>query len=147
MRITRWLPAFSLAFAWVFSCANQSKSEVIIRNDRGGDVIQYFAKYQDLQARGERVVIDGDCLSACTLVLGLVAKNQRCITAKARFGFHAAWDQSGKTKVENPIGNAIFLSVYPSEILQWINKHGGLNSKVIYLEGKDLAAIYRPCRR
>ncbi len=147
MRVTKWLLLVSLAFAWVFCSAGQSKSEVLIKNDRGGDVLQYFAKYQYLQARGVRVVIDEDCLSACTMVLGLIAKNQRCFTRKARFGFHAAWDEFGKTQVENPIGTAIFLSVYPPEILQWISKHGGLTSKVIYLAGKDLAAMYAPCRR
>jgi hypothetical protein len=147
MRLTKLLLLVALALAWVFYSAERSKSDVVIKNDRGGDVLRYYAKYQYLQARGERVVIDGDCLSSCTLVLGLIAKNQRCFTRKARFGFHAAWDESGKTEVENPIGTAIFLAVYPPEILRWINKHGGLTSKVIYLKGKALAAIYAPCRR
>jgi hypothetical protein len=147
MRLTKLFLLVTLALAWLFCSIERSKSEVVVKNDRGGDVLQYYAKYQYLQARGERVVIDGDCLSACTLVLGLIAKNQRCFTRNARFGFHAAWDESGKTQVENPIGTAIFLSVYPPEILHWINKHGGLNSKVIYLEGKALAAMYAPCRR
>jgi len=147
MQIAKWLLLISLALAWAFCGARPSQSEVVIRNDRGGDVLEYYAKYQSLQARGERVVIDGDCLSACTLVLGLIAKEQRCFTRRARFGFHAAWDESGKTQVRNPIGTAIFLSAYPAEIQQWLAKHGGLTSKVLYLEGKELAAMYPPCRR
>lgn len=147
MGIARRLLLISLALASIFGSAQRSHGEVVIKNDRGGDVLQYVAKFEYLQSRGERVVIDGDCLSACTLVLGLVSRNQRCITEKARFGFHAAWDESGEAQVVNPIGTAIFLSVYPPEIMQWITRHGGLTSKVIYLEGKDLAAIYAPCKR
>ena len=147
MQITKWLLLISLTSACVFSSAMQSRSEVLIKNDRGGDVLEYYAKYQSLQSRGERVVVDGDCLSACTLVLGLLAKDQRCFTSSARLGFHAAWDEYGTTHVQNPIGTAIFLSVYPPEILQWVSKHGGLTSKVIYLEGKELATMYAPCKR
>jgi hypothetical protein len=146
MRI-KWLLLISLVLAWAFCGVQPSQGEVIIKNDRGGDVLEYYAKYQSLQSRGERVVIDGDCLSACTLVLGLIAKEQRCFTRRARFGFHAAWDESGKTQVRNAIGTAIFLSSYPAVILQWLDKHGGLTSKVLYLEGKELAAMYPPCRR
>jgi hypothetical protein len=143
----KWLQLISLALAWAFCGAPPSQGAVIIKNDRGGDVLEYYAKYQSLQSRGERVVIDGDCLSACTLVLGLIAKEQRCFTRRARFGFHAAWDEFGKTQVRNPIGTAIFLSAYPAEILRWLDKHGGLTSKVLYLEGDELAAMYPPCRR
>jgi len=147
MRFGKHLLLIVLVSAAVLFGASQSNSDVVIKNDRGGDVLQYFAKYEYLQVRGERVVIDGDCLSACTLVLGLVAEDHRCFTKKARFGFHAAWDESGKAHVVNPIGTTIFLSTYPPEILEWINDHGGLTSKVIYLEGKELAAIYPPCQR
>jgi hypothetical protein len=146
MRITKWVLLISLVFAGISNSAEQAKSEVLIKNDGGGEIIPYVTRYLYLQLRGERVVIDGDCLSACTLALGLLAKDQRCFTNRARLGFHAAWDDSRTTRVENPIGTAIFWSVYPPEIRQWISKHGGLNSKVIYLEGKDLAAMYSPCR-
>ena len=39
---------------------------------------------------GERVVIDGPCLSACTLVLSTVPSNRICVTRRAVLGFHAA---------------------------------------------------------
>ncbi|MGB8895486.1 MAG: hypothetical protein WCD13_14450, partial [Pseudolabrys sp.] len=34
-----------------------------------------------------------------------------------------------------------------AEIRRWISRHGGLTSRMIYLEGKELAALYPPCRR
>jgi hypothetical protein len=80
-------------------------------------------------------------------VVGLVAADQRCFTKKTRLGFHAAWEEFGTTRITNPLGTAIFWLVYPSEIRHWISNHGGLTSRVIYLEGRELAAIYPPCKR
>jgi hypothetical protein len=100
-----------------------------------------------LQLSGERVIIDGDCLSACTLALGLLAQDRRCFTNKARLGFHAAYTESGTPRITNSLGTDVFWLVYPPEIRRWISRHGGLTSRMIYLEGKELAAIYPPCRR
>ena len=146
MRATKWALTISLMFAGISCNAEQAKSAVLIKNDGGGDIYQYMAKYLYLQMRGERVVIDGDCLSACTLALGLLAKEQRCFTTEARLGFHAAFTESGTAQVGNPLGTDVFWMVYPAEIRRWITKHGGLTSKVIYLEGKELAAMYPPCK-
>jgi hypothetical protein len=147
MRATKWALVISLVFAGISCNAEQAKSEVLIKNDGGGDIRQYIAKYLYLQLRGERVVIDGDCLSACTLALGLLAKDRRCFTNEARLGFHAAWIESGKPGIRDSLGTGVFWLVYPAEIRRWISRHGGLTSSVIYLEGKELAAMYPPCRR
>ncbi len=147
MGAAKWAFLICLVFAGISCDAEQAKSEVLIKNDGGGDIHQYIAKYLYLQLRGERVVIDGECDSACTLALGLLAKDQRCFTNKARLGFHAAWTESGTRQVRDPLGTAVFWLVYPAEIRRWISRHGGLNSRVIYLEGKELAAMYPPCRR
>lgn len=120
---------------------------MLIKNDGGGDIPRYFARYLYLQLSGEQVVIDGDCHSACTLALGLLARDRRCFTRQARLGFHASYTEYGSVRVMNSIGTAIFWLVYPAEIRRWISKHGGLTSRLIYLEGKELAAMYPPCRR
>ena len=147
MQTTKWALLIALVFAG-FSCnADRAKSEVLIKNDGGGDIPQYIAKYLNLQLSGERVVIDGDCLSACTLALGLLAQDRRCFTNKARLGFHAAYTEFGALRIRNPFGTDVFWLVYPPEIRRWISRHGGLASRMIYLEGKELAAMYPPCRR
>lgn len=143
----QWALLICLVFASISCNAEQAKSEVLIKNDGGGDIHQYIAKYLYLQLSGERVVIDEECDSACTLALGLLAKDQRCFTKEARLGFHAAWIEDGTRRIRDPIGTEIFWLVYPAEIRRWISRHGGLNSRVIYLEGKELAAIYPPCKR
>lgn len=145
MRATKWATLISLVLAAISCNAEQAKSAVLIKDDGGGDIYQYIAKYLYLQWSGERVIIDGECLSACTLALGLLSKEQRCFTHDARLGFHAAYTESGKDQVGNPVGTDIFWLIYPAEIRRWISKHGGLTSKVLYLEGKELAAMYPPC--
>jgi hypothetical protein len=147
MQTTKWALLIALVFAGFFCNAEQAKSEVLIKNDGGGDIPQYIAKYLYLQLSGERVVIDGDCLSACTLALGLLAPDRRCFTSKARLGFHAAYEESGTFRIRNPLGTDVFWLVYPLEIRRWISGHGGLASRMIYLEGKELAAMYPPCSR
>jgi hypothetical protein len=148
MRATKWALLISLVFAGISCNAGQAKSEVLIKNDGGGDIRQYIAKYLYLKLRGERVVIDGDCLSACTLALGLLAKEQRCFTNEARLGFHTAWIGFGTPWIrDEPLGTGVFWWAYPAEIRRWISRHGGLTSRVIYLEGKELAAMYPPCGR
>ena len=68
-----------------------------IAEDRGGQIGHYLQAFSMLRSSGERVVVDGNCLSACTLVLGIIPPSKVCATQRARFGFHAAWnfDDSG----------------------------------------------------
>ena len=71
-----------------------------------------------------------------------LAQDRRCFTNKARLGFHAAYTKFGALRIRNPFGTDVFWLVYPPEIRRWISRHGGLASRMIYLEGKELAAMY-----
>jgi hypothetical protein len=63
----------------MLTCGITSASAIMrIVNDHGGQVGKYFQAFAKVRSTGERVVIDGDCLSACTMVLGLVPSNQIC---------------------------------------------------------------------
>jgi hypothetical protein len=57
--------------------------------------ISYSAlKFRELRATGERIIIDGPCLSACTLLTGIVPRNRV-------LGFHAAsyYDDGGSVQI------------------------------------------------
>src|SRR6476620_339244 len=107
MQATTWALLFALLFAGIYCNADRAKSEVLIKKDGGGDIPQYIAKYLYLQLSGERVVIDGDCLSACTLALGLAAQDRRCFTNKARLGFHAGRIEYGALRIRDPLGTDV----------------------------------------
>jgi hypothetical protein len=62
-----------------------------IIGDPGGAVIDYVERFEAARVSGEPVIIDGACLSACTLAIALLPRRQVCATPKAVLGFHAAW--------------------------------------------------------
>ena len=119
-----------------------------ISEDRGGQIGQYLQAFTSLRSSGERVVVDGNCLSACTLVLGLVPHERVCATQRARFGFHAAWmpDREGRP-VTSPLGTQALWNIYPASVRRWINRHGGLSRRMIFLQGRELDGIVASCDR
>lgn len=120
---------------------------VRIANDAGGQIGPYLDNFAMLRESGERVMIDGPCLSACTMVLGIVPRERICVTTRARLGFHAAWDPGADGRiVTSSAGTKALWNIYPSHIRAWLNKRGGLKREMVYLSGRELLAMYRPCR-
>jgi hypothetical protein len=125
----------------------RAQAEVRILGSRGGQVGPFLDLYEKVRASGERVVIDGPCLSACTLVLSMVPHERICVTRRAALGFHAArsMDRRGRMYAE-PEASALVLQTYPSDVRDWITKRGGLTSHLLLLRGRELAAFYPTCR-
>src|SRR6185312_138109 len=117
-----------------------------ISEDRGGQIGHYLQTFATLRSSGERVVVDGNCLSACTLLLGIIPHNRVCATSRARFGFHAAWmpDDNGRP-VTSPLGTEALWKIYPNSVRHWINRHGGLTRRMIYMQGGDLRGVVASC--
>jgi hypothetical protein len=117
-----------------------------ISDDRGGRIIDYAARFLETRASGEQVIIDGACLSACTLVVGMLPRDRVCATSRAVLGFHAAWRPTSRGgKTSSAIATQAMLDVYPSEVRSWIARHGGLTPRLILLRGRELAAIVPSC--
>ena len=117
-----------------------------ISGDSGGRIGTYLSKYEALRKSGQRVMIDGTCASACTLVLGAVPHNRICVTPRAVLAFHAAWNLSWTGAQTNAPGTKYLWSHYPDGVRRWIARHGGLQSQTIYLGGRELTAMYQTCR-
>ena len=62
--------------------ATVASAEVRVTNDPGGEISSYVSKFQDMRQSGERLVIDGPCLSACTLFTAFLPRNQVCVTPR-----------------------------------------------------------------
>jgi hypothetical protein len=126
--------------------ASSAHATIVISSDRGGLVSDYAARFLSARHSGEQVVIDGACLSACTLVVGFVQREKICATPKAVLGFHSAWRPMGRGKRANsPVASQAMLDVYPAELRKWIAHRGGLSSKMIFLHGHELAEIVPSC--
>jgi len=117
-----------------------------LANDPGGLIAAYQARFTHARASGERVVIDGSCLSACTLAIGLVPREQMCATPRAVLGFHAAWQPTpfGGRAISFPATQHM-MDIYPPELQGWIHRHGGLTPRMIFLRGSELAAFVPAC--
>src|SRR6266480_6054858 len=77
--------------------AHSSYALTRIEDDKGGSLGKYLLMFAAIRDSGERVVIDGSCFSACTLVTAIIPKSRICITDRAALGFHASWfdDETG----------------------------------------------------
>ena len=136
-----------LAAAVLYAAISPAQAEVRILASPGGQVGPFIELFDRVRASGERVVIDGPCLSACTLVLMTVPSERICVTRRAVLGFHAARsiDRGGRIYAEPEASRAV-QAAYPAPVRSWISRRGGLTSRLLLLRGRELAAIYPTCR-
>lgn len=135
-----------LAVVWSLLALAPAFAEVRIRSSSGGSVGGYLKFFSQLRQSGDRVVIDGPCFSACTLVLGAIPRKRICVTSRAVLGFHAPQiiDPSGRKYRSSDVTRAMAAS-YPAGVQAWIKRHGGLKQKPIFLRGRELTALYPRC--
>jgi hypothetical protein len=93
---------------------------VRIISDPGGPVIDYVVRFEAARVSGEPIIIDGPCLSACTLAIAFLPRGQVCATPKAVLGFHAAWRRT---------------------------PHGGRVTSPLATQSRQCAQVDRPSRR
>lgn len=135
-----------LAAMFLLAPAGISHALVRIANDHGGQIGRYVDRYEEMRASGQTVIIDGLCASACTIALATIPYNKLCVTPNAKLGFHAAWDFGARGRViTNPGATKELFSMYPPPVRRWIANNGGLTPRLIYLRGRQLETMYRPC--
>jgi hypothetical protein len=136
-----------LAVAVIMAIASDAFAATRIGNDMGGRIGNYVDQFSALRNSGEQVVLDGRCLSACTLVVGIVPRNRICVTPRAELGFHAAWVPGPNGQpVPSAAGTQALWAMYPLHVRQWIRARGGLSAKMMFLRGRELQAMYPQCR-
>jgi hypothetical protein len=133
--------------AALFAAIAPVRAEIRILASPGGQVGPFLDLFDRVRQSGERVVIDGPCLSACTLLLMTIPEERICVTRRAVLGFHAARsiDSRGRMYAE-PEASREVEAAYPAPVRQWIARRGGLTSRLLLLRGRELAAIYPRCR-
>jgi hypothetical protein len=140
-----WTALFAIV---LMAAATLSASATVrITSDPGGQIGPYLDNLTHLRSSGERVIIDGPCLSACTMILGVIPRDHLCVTSRARLGFHAAWrpDDYGHAVVSRD-GTQLLMAVYPQQVRNWIAKRGGLTPHMKYLSGRELTSMYPACQ-
>ena len=140
----KW-PSAAVGLLILISVAPSASATTRIGNDMGGPLGQYLLRFTRIRDSGERVIIDGNCHSACTLVT-IIPKERICVTRRAVLGFHAGWvDELNGERVTSTEGTRVLFELYPPAIRSWINEHGGLGTRTILLKGRELLGFYRLC--
>ena len=133
----------------VLTAASVSSASAAMRivADGGGQIGPYLERLATLRSSGQKVVIDGPCLSACTLLLGVIPRERICVTSRARLGFHAAW-HPGENGRPTPSqgGTQLLMEIYPQHVRRWIARQGGLTQNMKYLTGRELTSMYPTCQ-
>lgn len=121
-----------------------------ITYDGGGVIGDFIDKYTKWREYGSHVRIDGMCISACTLITGLIPSDRVCVTPRARLAFHSA--RRGYTHSSQ--GTRLIWHVYPEEVRAllrakgWDGDDATTNDHInlIYVEGPELLGIYHTCK-
>ena len=135
-----------LSVAAISVVASSAQATMRITRDPGGLIVEYAQRFLQARTSGEQVVLDGACLSACTLAIALVPRGQVCATSKAVLGFHAAWrPTSDGGKTTSFVATQAMMELYPADVRDWIGRHGGLTPRMIFLRGRALSAMVPAC--
>jgi hypothetical protein len=141
--VPRTITALLMFILWVIP----ARADLRIVSSAGGEVSSYLQLFASIRQSGERVIIDGPCLSACTLVLSMVPEDRICVTRRALLGFHAARrvDEQGQIYAA-PGETRVLAATYPERVRNWIERKGGLTEKPIFMRSRQLAEFYPRCR-
>src|SRR5947199_8079074 len=66
-----------------------ARADLRIVSSPGGEVGSYLQLFAVVRQSGQRVIIDGPCLSPCTLLLSTVPQDRICVTRRAVLAFQA----------------------------------------------------------
>ena len=138
--------AFLIAALTSALTISPASATIRIAGDAGGQIGPYLERHKAMRQSGERVVIDGPCLSACTMVLGAIPRNRICVTSRAVLGFHTSYDldQNGM-QVTSRGGTSLLMNNYPRHVRSWIARRGGLSRDMKFLGGRELSSMYASC--
>ncbi|BAM90316.1 signal peptide [Bradyrhizobium oligotrophicum S58] len=111
----------------------------------GGNVAAHIYQYTRVNQEYDRVVIDGQCKSACTTVLGVVPLSKICIAPGGYFMFHAA--HHSDRSFSYPL-TQLMMQAYAPEVRDWVIRHHALEhvDPYTYLYPRDVTFVRR-CNR
>lgn len=121
--------------------------------DPGGVLVERYEGFAKMRNEGVHIRIDGFCISACTMVAGLIPDDQVCITPYAKLAFHAAFtiDILGERRF-SPEGTEFLWHIYPEKVRALLRAKGWESPDVdqptlIIIDGEDLKNVFRLCNK
>jgi hypothetical protein len=129
------MAAVSPAFADGVTCGKPC----VIEYSAGGNVLGFRLQGQKLASQSTPVIVDGPCLSACTLLVD-EARSNVCITDRAVFGYHQSFsDRDGERSY-------VPLEYKTPGLGAFLDGHGGEPKGVfLMVPFAQAKAFYQPC--
>lgn len=107
-----------------------------VKSSYGGQVDAFRNAAIMIGARGDKLVIDGRCLSACTYMVDTTVADV-CVTKHAYFGYHL---------FRNDDGHYYPKDYYSKAVYNWVAKHGGWHGdRFTFMSGGQLLKFYKAC--
>src|SRR4029079_2012433 len=102
------------------AAAAPARADVRILGSAGGEGGGFISLFERLRDSGARLIIDGPCYSACTLVLSAVPPERICVTRRAVLGFHGARliDRAGNVFRSARVDDLV-TETYPEPVQRW----------------------------
>jgi hypothetical protein len=111
----------------------------VIEYSGGGNVLGFRLQGQELAAKRTPVIVDGPCLSACTLLLD-EARGNVCITDRAVLGYHQSYADRDGVRSYAP------LEYKTPGLGAYLEDHGGAPKGVfLMVPFAEAKAFYQPC--
>lgn len=122
----RWLFPCAIAGAilWALMAWVVFGDTLTIRNDRGGPLVERVKAIERHRKAGTRIIIAGQCYSACTMYLGLP---NTCVLRSSRLGFHGPQSQYYGISLPPEMfdhWSRIMAGHYPPQIRTWFMQSG-----------------------
>ncbi len=114
---------------------------VSISNNSGGNIAAFAVAVARYRGAGTLVMFNGRCDSACTLFLGLPAR-QTCISRGAFFRFHSP--SAGSMRSER-LAQAYLMRKYPNWVRAWIARKNGLTHQLITMNYDYASQFMQTC--
>lgn len=96
-----------------------------IRIDPGGSVTDRMQQIARIEQTETTFRIDGMCVSACTMYLGM---KKICIAPRTILGFHSSYTRESNIPVPSKFGNATVMQYYPEKVRKWVTEKKALDS-------------------
>jgi hypothetical protein len=110
---------------------------VIINDDPGGNPLMFWGVFQHYAHMNTKVEVRGDCMSACTLIVGAIDKSKLCFGPNGKLHFHQG--RSSSDDSVSPETTQWTFDRYPSDIQNWIGKAKNLPMEGFWtLHAEDL---------
>lgn len=101
---------------------------LVITWDGGGSVSEYLYTVEAARLTKTKIIIDGQCYSACTLYTRLAKDNLVCATYKGWFFFHQPTRQFFGRWIHEEDMTEVLEKYYPANVKEWLDKQGGLKN-------------------